>query len=234
MKTLGERIKEERKKRKWSQADLAGKIDATQAAVSEIERDIPRSSGLVIPIARAFKVDVSYLTDGRERITSQMPSITDCVIVGGKNAGQSPDPSEYVMIPCYDVQGSCGVGIDVNEVNIIDGMPFPISVLRANKLPDPHYLAVIEASGESMMNTIENGELMIVNTLDVEPKTSKIYLICLDEKLFVKRLIYTPDGWIMRSDNPDKSLYPDFVLSPDKFTSLDIQGRVVWRGGMMS
>ena len=47
MKTVGERVKEERKKRKWSQQDLASRIGAAQAAVSEIEHDIPRSSGLI-------------------------------------------------------------------------------------------------------------------------------------------------------------------------------------------
>lgn len=233
MKTVGERVKEERKKRKWSQQDLASRIGATQAAVSEIERDIPRSSGLIISIAKAFKVDVSFLTDGKEQVISKMPSLDDCVIVGGEKAGQRPDPSEYVMIPCYDVHASCGVGIDVNEVNIVDGMPFPVAMAKAYNLPDPHYLAVIQATGESMQGTIEDGQLLMVNTLDNEPKNSKIYLICLDGKLFIKRLIYTPDGWIMRSDNPDKNSYPDFVLSPDKFDQLDIQGRVVWRGGMM-
>ena len=61
MKTVGERVKEERKKRKWSQQDLASRIGATQAAVSEIERDIPRSSGLIIAIAKAFNENLKRL-----------------------------------------------------------------------------------------------------------------------------------------------------------------------------
>ena len=174
-----------------------------------------------------------YLSDGKEQIIRQLPSLEDCVIIGGDKAGQTPDPSEYIMIPCYDVHASCGIGVDVNEVNIVDGMPFPVAMAKAYNLPDPHYLAVIQATGDSMLGTIEDGQLLMVNTLDIEPKNSKIYLICLDGKLFIKRLIYTPDGWIMRSDNPDKNIYPDFVLSPEKFDQLDIQGRVVWRGGMM-
>ena len=44
MKTLGERVKEERKKRRWSQADLGVKVGVSQAAISEIERDVPKSS----------------------------------------------------------------------------------------------------------------------------------------------------------------------------------------------
>lgn len=233
MKTLGERIKEERKKRRWSQADLGAKIGVSQAAISEIERDVPKSSGLVIPIAKAFKVDVSYLTDGKENVTRQMPSNDDIIIIGGDRNGEIADPKEYVMIPRYDVRGSCGEGIDVNEVTIVDGMPMPVSWLRAQNLPEAHLLAVIEASGDSMHPTIEDGQTLIVNTIDTEPKSTKIYLICIDGKLFIKRLIYTPTGWIMRSDNPNKENYPDFVIEPGKFNSLDIQGRVVWQSGML-
>lgn len=232
MKTLGERVKEERKKRRWSQADLGAKVGVSQAAISEIERDVPKSSGLVIPIAKAFKVDVSYLTDGKENVRKQMLDNNDIVIVGSKN-GEVADPKEYVMIPRYDVRGSCGEGIDVNEVTIVDGMPMPVSWLRAQNLPEAHLLAVIEASGDSMQPTIEDGQTLIVNTVDIEPKSTKIYLICIDGKLFIKRLIYTPRGWIMRSDNPNKDNYPDFVIESESFDSIDIQGRVVWKSGML-
>ena len=232
MKTLGERIKEERKKRLWSQADLGVRVGVSQAAISEIERDVPKSSGLVIPIAKAFKVDVNYLTDGKENISRQIADNSDIVIIGG-NSGEVADPKEYVMIPRYDVRGSCGEGIDVNEVTIVDGMPMPVAWLRAQKLPEAHLLAVIEASGYSMQPIIEDGQTLIVNTIDTEPKSTKIYLICIDGKLFIKRLIYTPNGWIMRSDNPNKSNYPDFVIEEEKFGSIDIQGRVVWQSGML-
>jgi phage repressor protein C with HTH and peptisase S24 domain len=232
MKTLGERVKEERKKRRWSQADLGAKVGVSQAAISEIERDVPKSSGLVIPIAKAFKVDVNYLTDGKENISKQVADNSDIVIIGGKS-GEVADPKEYVMIPRYDVRGSCGEGIDVNEVTIVDGMPMPVAWLRAQNLPEAHLLAVIEASGDSMQPTIEDGQTLIVNTVDIEPKSTKIYLICIDGKLFIKRLIYTPDGWIMRSDNPNKSNYPDFMIEEAKFSSIDIQGRVVWKSGMI-
>lgn len=232
MKTLGERVKEERKKRRWSQADLGAKVGVSQAAISEIERDVPKSSGLVIPIAKAFKVDVTYLTDGKENISRQVADNSDIVIIGGQN-GEVADPKEYVMIPRYDVRGSCGEGIDVNEVTIVDGMPMPVAWLRAQNLPEAHLLAVIEASGDSMQPTIENGQTLIVNTVDIEPKSTKIYLICIDGKLFIKRLIYTPDGWIMRSDNPNKSNYPDFVIEEERFNNIDIQGRVVWKSGVI-
>ncbi len=233
MKTLGERVKEERKKRRWSQADLGAKVGVSQAAISEIERDVPKSSGLVIPIAKAFKVDVSYLTDGKENISKQIADNSDIVIIGGDRHGEIADPKEYVMIPRYDVRGSCGEGIDVNEVNIIDGMPMPVAWLRAQNLPEAHLLAVIQASGDSMQPTITDGQTLIVNTVDIEPKSTKIYLICIDGKLFIKRLIYTPTGWIMRSDNPNRSNYPDFVIEEGNFSNIDIQGRVVWQSGML-
>lgn len=234
MKTLGQRIKEERKKRGWSQAFLAERVGVTQAAISEIERDVPKSSGLVVPIAKAFKVDAHYLTDGKEYVSRNTPQQEeDVYILGGERHGQIASPSEYIMIPRYDVRGSCGDGIDVNEVNIVDSMPFPASIAKMLSLPEPELLAVVQASGDSMSPTINDGQVLIVNTVDVEPKSTKIYLVCLNHRLFIKRLIYTPDGWIMRSDNPNKDNYPDFKIEPSQVDQVDIQGRVVWQSGAL-
>lgn len=231
MKTLGERIREQRKKRAWSQADLAKRVGVTQAAISEIERDVPKSSGLVIPIARAFKIDVADLV-GDKAIYKPVREEMDLLEVPGLRPTQATGGG-YVIIPKYDVVGSCGHGVDVNEVNIIDGIPMSSAFLRAAGLPTSGALAVVQASGNSMAPTIEHGETLMVNTHDTEPKSTKIYLVCIDGRLFIKRLIYTPTGWIMRSDNADKSLYPDFTIEPERVDFAEIQGRIVWKSGVL-
>ena len=74
---------------------------------------------------------------------------------------------------------------------------------------------------------------MLVDITDITPKSSKIYLICIDEQLYIKRLINMLDKWIMRSDNNDKSTYPDIEISHERMTQIDIQGRVVWQAGTL-
>ncbi|WP_178123964.1 hypothetical protein [Pseudomonas sp. WS 5079] len=50
----------------------------------------------------------------------------------------------------------------------------------------------------------------------------------------VKRLVKSDfDGWIIRSDNPDKTRYGDETLRDGEINEVRIIGRVVWRGGML-
>ena len=46
-------------------------------------------------------------------------------------------------------------------------------------------LATIYAQGDSMSPTINDGQVLPVNTTDVTPKSSKIYLIGIDDQLYI-------------------------------------------------
>ena len=58
-------------------------------------------------------------------------------------------------------------------------------------------------------------------------------MICIDGQLYIKRLINMIDRWVMRSDNADKTTYPDIDLSSESMGQIDIQGRVVWQAGTL-
>ena len=52
-------------------------------------------------------------------------------------------------------------------------------------------LATIYAQGDSMSPTINDGQVLPVNTTDVTPKSSEIYLIGIDEQVYINAsLIY--------------------------------------------
>lgn len=224
VKTLGERIKEERKSRGWSQAVLGDKVDVTQAAISEIERGETKESGKLIAIAKAFNIDVELLTDGLAEVSYRKTDIEDLGYAG------KADP---VIIPSYN-PASVGIpDIELNEVALVESIPFSRLLLEHYELPSSHCLAVLELSTSGMEPTMSDRQLMIVDVSDKEPKSSRVYLLCLDNKLFVKRLIYTPVGWLLKSDNKDKDMYPDFSIDRSGMESLNIQGRIVWRGGTL-
>ena len=46
-------------------------------------------------------------------------------------------------------------------------------------------LATIHAQGDSMSPTINDGQNLPIDTADVTPKSSKIYLTCIDEQLYI-------------------------------------------------
>ncbi|MFB4202164.1 helix-turn-helix transcriptional regulator, partial [Bacillus subtilis] len=80
---------------------------------------------------------------------------------------------------------------------------------------------------------INDGQVLLVDVTDTTPKSSKVYLICIDGQLYIKRLINMVDKWVMRSDNSDKNTYPDIELSAENMSQIDIQGRVVWQAGTL-
>lgn len=99
----------------------------------------------------------------------------------------------------------------------------------------PDSLSVIYASGLSMSPTINEGEVLLIDHAQTEPRDGQVFAIECDNELLVKRLARHPaGGWICRSDNPDKTRYADWApVAADQLGLLRLVGRVVWRGGAM-
>lgn len=84
-----------------------------------------------------------------------------------------------------------------------------------------------------MEPSIQDGCVVLLNLSDTDPREGRVYAIVQpDGGLVLKRLVrdYLPalggQGWVMRSDNPDKIKFPDKILPPDDRTV--IVGRAVW------
>lgn len=229
---LGSRIKFMREKKGLSQTGLAKLAKVSQGAISQLENGTAEATKHIGAIAKALGVTSEYLTDGKELVKNSMPSLDDFVIVGGEKSGETPKQDDYVMIPQYDVAGSCGGGAMIGDVTIKGGLVFKREWINGIARSTDN-LATIYAQGDSMSPTINDGQVLLVDITDVTPKSSKIYLICIDEQLYIKRLINMLDKWIMRSDNADKSTYPDIELSHERMSQIDIQGRVVWQAGTL-
>ncbi|OIP31342.1 MAG: hypothetical protein AUK47_22645 [Deltaproteobacteria bacterium CG2_30_63_29] len=65
--TFGQRIRELRQRREWSQQELAEKVGVRQKQISAYERDINVPSGeIFIALADAFEVSLDYLAQRAE------------------------------------------------------------------------------------------------------------------------------------------------------------------------
>jgi phage repressor protein C with HTH and peptisase S24 domain len=144
----------------------------------------------------------------------------------------SPTEDEFTLVPQLDVSASCGSGAFVDHVVVKGGLAFKKSSLRDFGIPE-NAARVIYASGGSMEPSIQDGCVVLLNTADNDPREGRVYAICQpDGSLVLKRLIhdYNPatgqHEWIMRSDNPNKTMHPDKRLPPDSRTM--IAGRAVW------
>lgn len=160
--------------------------------------------------------------------------------VGATLTGQelpNPTPDKYVLVPQLDIVAACGEG-RLNDHVIVEGRrSFAKSDLREWGVPE-RAARLIHAAGGSMRPTIQDGRAVLINIEDKTPVEGKIYAVCMPhDGLVLKRLAfdYHPATgsmvWILRSDNPDKTQFPDKMLPPDDRTM--IVGKAIWTDSLL-
>ncbi|GLR63935.1 XRE family transcriptional regulator [Marinospirillum insulare] len=97
----------------------------------------------------------------------------------------------------------------------------------------PVNLRATYAVGNSMYPSIADGDVLLVNICDQQPKSGKVYALYRpDNSISIKRLNEKlTGGWIISNDNPNKHSHPDEECDDSILNTLPIAGRVVWRGG---
>ena len=109
---------------------------------------------------------------------------------------------DNVQINYYtDVFASCGNG---NIIFSDEKIKLPIPTLLVSGFSKKKTYSMINAAGNSMSPTIENGDKLIVEHWDgSQIQDNKIYVFCFNNEIFVKRLSKNLDEIIIKSDNPD-------------------------------
>src|SRR5437762_14117513 len=90
---------------------------------------------------------------------------------------------------------------------------------------DIHRLFVLEISGDSMWETLHDGDHALVDPAQTNPRREGLYVIRIDDMLQVKRISLHPVTRLLtvKSDNP---AYRTCVnIKPDEIT---IMARVAW------
>lgn len=144
----------------------------------------------------------------------------------------SPSDKDYALIPQFSAKADCGDGYLNDHVELTEGLAFKRDWLkRINARPEN--LFVIYASGDSMEPYIFEGDVVLFDTSQTEPKDKQVYVIRRpDGGNSIKRLTQQLSGvWVIRSDNPDKNANPDELASEESIHDMPILGRVIWRGG---
>ena len=114
--------------------------------------------------------------------------------------GEMPDDITYIDYYTH-VFASCGDGSIVfsSEKNKL-----PISTSMINGYSKNKLYSMINATGNSMAPTIDNGDKLIVEHWSGNQiQDNKIYVFCYNGEFFVKRLSKNLDEIIIKSDNPE-------------------------------
>lgn len=228
--SVGNRVRESRKKAGLSQADLASEVGITQPTLSELERGISHSSTHLISIAQVCNVDPNWLQTG-EGIPELKSNDTKASLytLGGFELWDSKTPlgDDEVELPFYkEVELSAGSGSEVLRQDTGFKLRFAKSTLRNNNI-QPDMAACVSVSGDSMQPVLPDKATVGIDTASTKIKDGEMYAIDHDGLLRVKILHRLPGGGIrIRSFNRDD--YPDEDLPAEQTTKVRVLGRVFW------
>jgi phage repressor protein C with HTH and peptisase S24 domain len=232
------------KDKRLTQDEIAHAVGMSQGTLgSHLNGHRPLTQKLAVSMAGMLGIPIGTFS---KRIESDIERMASAA--GLKSNSATAQIDERIPPRSFDLQnepgytgvlqltarGSTGDGDDNPHVEIRGVMAFKSSWLRANNLNQRH-LDVIYANGNSMEPSINDGDVLLVDESKIEPKDGQIFAMQSANKgTIVKRLVKSDiDGWIIRSDNPDKARYGDEILRDGEINEVRIIGRVVWRGGML-
>lgn len=163
--------------------------------------------------ARAFGVNPEWLLFGRGPSAAPVDSVA-------QEAG--------ALIPIFDVTASAGHGAALMEHDLIeDHLSFPPQYLREITSTPPRHLAIIRTKGDSMVPTIAEDDLVMVDTTKRDLSFDGIFVIRDDgASLLVKRIGRgTRRGHVMViSDNPR------YAPTERPLAEIEVLGKVLWMG----
>ncbi len=174
----------------------------------------------IVAIANALNVRTEWLLYGWGAITSEQG-----VVLVGDFARNRPDT---IDIPRLEIAGSMGNGKaqPSEHIDVIERMSVSTEWLKRNvRSTSLNKLAIITGYGDSMEGTFNDGDLLLVDRGITEIKIDAVYVLALEEELYIKRLQRRPDGvLLMLSDNPK---YAPYEITPDKMGMFQVLGRVL-------
>jgi len=151
------------------------------------------------------------------------------VAPAGLPAGGARLDDAYVLLPLYGVQGGAGDGAMVDSEEVEDLLAFKREWITRELRSSPDDLSLIYVRGESMVPTLNPGDVILVERNHRATVSDGIYVIRMGEALLVKRLQFLPEGALMvTSDNP--AYQPFRVSLKEQGDEFSIIGRVVWAG----
>jgi len=192
-----------RLERGLSQQELADKLNTTSVSIGRYEREDQR---LTLPLLRKL---------------AKVLGVTVAEIAGEGSASE-----EHFAVPVYDLRAAAGAGALAIDTPADEHLMFREQWLR-KIAGDLGQLLVLEISGDSMWETLHDGDHVLVDRGQINPRREGLYVIRIDDMLQVKRISMHPVSKLLtvKSDNPAYPTYGD--LPPE---SIVIMGRVVWIG----
>lgn len=143
------------------------------------------------------------------------------------NVSFSADDADCIEVEHIHINPSCGRGTIVFDEPDITPVKLGKRMLETIlKVSDPSNLKTFVASGDSMEDTIDDGNILLVDIGRTDYTNGGIYVITINNDWYVKRIRKRLSGELdIISDNQSK--YPIETYKPDDNIEIIIKGRVI-------
>lgn len=221
MNTLGERLKEARKKRKLTQIRLAEITDVPQSTIQAIESHKVKETRHLFRLAKGLNVDPEWLAVGAGEMERMGQDHSGHPVVQEESEEYGAQP----IIPVYAITAGMGRGRFVESEQVLKIVVVNQSTLRDMRLSGTgHGIVAIYADGESMEPTIPPKSIVFVDRNQRDLRDG-VYLVRLENMVYVKRIQRLPGHKVkVISDNP---IYGTFDVDLKNGDDFEILGKVV-------
>lgn len=202
MSTLAERINEVIHKKGMTVTEIAKTCGVTTAAVAQWRGGGIKTirPGAAARLAAATGYNAIWLATG-EGVAKRMG------FQGG--AIQLDDNPAYPAVRRVRLKMSAGISGFAVEADTEDDTPivFKESWFTARGYKADKLLAV-RVKGSSMEPGIYDGDTVVINTAQQEPRDGHVFAVNYEGELVIKRLQRDAGEWLLSSDNPNKAHHP--------------------------
>jgi phage repressor protein C with HTH and peptisase S24 domain len=207
--------------------ETAALRDATLTATEVALNYSPISRGLLQEMQEAAFAEKLTPEQLQQRFRDRLPQ---AIAVDAEAAEHQADfyrANEYQLVPRSSARASAG-GRDmtVESDQIVDYLAFKRDWLKRVLGISHSDLALCEVRGDSMVPTLFDRDLVLVDLRENVLDASAVFMIKVGDALLVKRVQHNFDGSVtIKSDN---ARYDTETLSGEQLRNVQVVGRVVW------
>jgi phage repressor protein C with HTH and peptisase S24 domain len=214
----------------WRSADrLARAMDVSPSAFRKwLKGEAEPSRERLVALAEAAGVSIAWLAKGE----GPLPRLRNARVDGGSEGGL--DPERFLVLPKYAEQAAAAAGSVTPappESQASAFIAFGHDWIRRSFSIEPEDLMLETAVGESMVPTIHDGDLLLVDTTDRRFREFGIYVLEYVGQRLVKRVQRKLDGSLLLIS--DNAIYEPERIPPERTEGVEVLGRVVWSGGKL-
>jgi len=210
--TFADRLNKRLDEKSLSQIDVARSLGVSQQAVSRWCKGTAQPRLEVIPnLAKFLGVPASFLAFREDEAAAQT------------------ETDDLIRLRRFEFSACCGTDLTAQESCGVETITvtktwFAQNISHAFRDGDQSRYSIIDARGDSMSPTWENGDILIVDNLQRSVDRDGFYVFTFDGTSYAKRVQRIGRTLLVISDN-DK--YESFRLEKDDLNLVTVHGRII-------